>query len=151
FAWLIFSFGTAVNVIGTFWPSVLVGVNGVRPAQQLFTASILANYAMLTAGLMLHWGIWSLVFAQLVQGIVQRVGGKLCFAKLAGEPFRQNPTTPDQALLRILWPMAWRNGVLALGTFFIQSANTLICSTKLGLDATASYGLTLQVINLLMT
>lgn len=150
-AWFVFSFGTAINVIGMFWPSVLVGVNGVRSAQQLFTASILANYAVLIGGLMLRWGIWAMVAAQIVQGLVQRIGGKICFGRIAGNDFSHATASADPQLLRVLWPMAWRNGTLALGTFFIQSANTLICSSKLGLDVTASYGLTLQVINLTTT
>jgi O-antigen/teichoic acid export membrane protein len=148
-AWLVFSLGTAINIFTSLWPAVLVGVNGVRPAQQLFTAAVLANYLVLTAGLLLHCGIWSLVFAQIVQGLVQRLGGKLFFAKIAGDSYRSVSAVADRNLMGILWPMAWRNGVLALGTFFIQSANTLICSGKLGLDTTATYGLTLQVINLL--
>jgi O-antigen/teichoic acid export membrane protein len=61
------------------------------------------------------------------------------------------PIAANWGLIRTLWPMAWRNGALALGTFFIQSASTLICSRELGLEATASYGLTIQIVGLLMT
>ena len=149
-AWVVFSFGAALNVLGSLWPAVLSGINGVRQAQQLFTLSIVVNYLTLAIGLVFHCGIWSLVAGQVVLGLIQRQGGKLYFRNLAGEAFNESAVTVDRQIIGVLWPMAWRNGVLALGTFLIQSANTLICSAKLGLDSTASYGLTLQIINLLM-
>jgi O-antigen/teichoic acid export membrane protein len=51
---------------------------------------------------------------------------------------------------RNLWPMAWRQGVVMIGAFLIQRGNTLVCSAKLGLSETASYGLTLNIINVIL-
>jgi O-antigen/teichoic acid export membrane protein len=45
--------------------------------------------------------------------------------------------------------MVWRQGVVMLGAYLIQRGNTLICSARLGLDETASYGLTINLLSLI--
>jgi O-antigen/teichoic acid export membrane protein len=56
----------------------------------------------------------------------------------------------DWDLLRTLWPNCWRLGVVATGAFLILQANTLICSAYLGLAETAAYGLSLQLVSMMV-
>jgi O-antigen/teichoic acid export membrane protein len=143
-AWVVFSFGTAYNVYGSVWPAFLSGINGVRQAQQLFAASLIVNYVVLLSALLAGWGIWSMVAGQLIMGIVQRYGGKIVFFRLAGSEFV--PQETEFGLLKTLWPMASRFGVIGLAGFLLNSGVMIACSAELGLRATASYGLSMQAI-----
>lgn len=146
-AWIFFSVATALNTVGNLWPALLGGINGVRLAQQLYVVSLLVNYLTIILGLTFHLGIWALVLGQFFMGLVLRQGGKFCFFSLAKVDSRQVPKKPDLELFKTLWPMSWRGGLVVFANFSILKANTLICSAYLGLAETASYGLTLQVIN----
>ncbi|MBI3875962.1 MAG: hypothetical protein HY300_08395, partial [Verrucomicrobia bacterium] len=52
---------------------------------------------------------------------------------------------PDWNILRRLWPNAWKFGLLTVGGWLVANAGLLICSQRLGVRETASFGLTAQV------
>lgn len=51
-----------------------------------------------------------------------------------------------KSLLLKIWYNAKKTGLVSLGAFVITQGNTMICSAFIGLEATASYGLCLQLI-----
>lgn len=44
-----------------------------------------------------------------------------------------------------MWYNTYKLGIVTLGAYMVQQSNTIICSLFLGLEATASYGLSLQL------
>ena len=56
----------------------------------------------------------------------------------------------DKSLYKILFYNAWRLGIVSIGAYMILQLNTLISSYYLGLEVTASYGLTLQLFTILI-
>jgi O-antigen/teichoic acid export membrane protein len=54
-------------------------------------------------------------------------------------------------IVRRLWPNARKFGVMSLGAYLVGNANMFICSNFLGVATTASFGLTVQVGNFLMS
>jgi O-antigen/teichoic acid export membrane protein len=79
-------------------------------------------------------------------GLTERLTGRFLFHKYV--PIEKAPF--DAHMLRVLWPTAWRTGIVSVAAYMGLQANTLICSGFLGLKATASYGLTLQAMLLLV-
>ena len=51
-----------------------------------------------------------------------------------------------RSLLLKIWYNAKKTGLVSLGAFVITQGNTMICSAFIGLEATASYGICLQLI-----
>lgn len=145
-AWLFFAAGNSLNMASMFWLSLIIGINGVRVSEQVFSVSLLINYAIVAAGLWLGWGLWAMVIGQFVQGIVYRLGGKLGFLTLAGPGYREQNGQVSLALVKTLWPMSWRAALMGIGSSLILYSNTIVCSTFLGLAETASYGLTFQLV-----
>lgn len=145
-AWFFYVAGLTFNTAGALWPFLLQGINEVRLSQQIFTGALLLNYIFTLAGLFLGFDIWAMVFGHLLQAFVIRHFGKHFFWK----KMKLGYSGPEQKvaweLLKTLWPMAWRSGLISIGIFFTTQANTLICSAKLGLRDTASYGLSLQLV-----
>ncbi len=149
-AWIFFSLATSYNIYGTVWPALLTGINGVREAQQLNVLSLAVNALVTIVAIRLHLGLWALAGGQFLMGVVVRQGGRYYFHNLSGSEYRNCTKACDWKLLQLLWPMAWRGGLVSVGNYLILGANVLICSGYLGLAATASFGLSMQVVNLLM-
>lgn len=145
-AWLLFSVGTAVNMAAAIWSGVLLGINNVRASEQIFARALLFNYVIVGGGLWCGFGLWAMVAGQLAQGMAIRLGGKFKFTHLAGEGYRAERGQRSPELIKTLWPMSWRSAAMGLGSYLILFANTLVCSSFLGLAETGSYGLTFQLV-----
>lgn len=144
-AWAVFAFGCAFNTMGSLWPNLLTGINGVREAQKVFLIALLANYVLSIGGLLAGWGLWGPVSGQVVMGLLNRLLGRAVFLRLAGPELKYAGRKPDMGLLATLWPNSWRVGGVAVGIYLTTLANTLLASAFLSLTETASFGLTLQV------
>lgn len=149
-AYLFYCVGNFINITGSLWPSLLVGINEVRYSEQLIVFGLFIYYIMSAAGLLLGFGLWSLVTANFAMYFsVRWLGHKRVLRLVRREKSSNGKFQFD--LLKTLWPNAWRLAGTSLGAYLIINANTLVCTSLLGLDVTASYGLTLQIVILLVT
>jgi O-antigen/teichoic acid export membrane protein len=149
-AWFFFCLGCALNTTGSLWPSLLIGINGVREVQYLGILQLAINFTVVPVLLFFHFGLWAVAISQFLMGLAARSGGRWYFYKMAGAGLKTDGLSWDKELLLTLWPMAWRSGIVSVGTFLTLNANTLVCNAYLGLAETASYGLTMQVIGFLV-
>src|SRR5260221_3271184 len=99
---------------------------------------------------MAGFGLWALVVAVLVMGAVARWLGRRVFVERAVLPDGIPPANFHRDIFAAIWPNAWRMGLVSLGTFMIIQANTLVCSAFLDLKTTASYGISFQLVMLLV-
>ncbi len=148
FAYAVFSCGVILNAMGDLWPALLAGINAVRESEKLLFGSILINYSIVAIGILSGLGLWALVLGTLCSGLFLRISGRYTLLRILGARFDRTQRA-TLALVKTLWPMAWRTGTVTVGTFLVLSANTLICSAFLSLETTASYGLTLNLINII--
>ena len=145
-AFLAYAFGVSLGFANSLWPSLLAGINAVKEAQQITAACLLAYFCLAVAGLLAGLGMWALVIGTIVAGFAERLIGRTVFYRLVPLPSGKF----DVSVLRVLWPNAWRTAAVGLGAFMVFQANTLICSAFLDLRTTASYGLSLQAVTLLV-
>ena len=145
-AWAVFALGCAFNTIGSLWPNLLTGINGVRQAQKVFLISLVVNFIFSIGGLLAGWGLWGPVSGQVIMGLLNRWLGRAAFLRQAGGGLHYAGQPADFGLLRILWPNAWRVGAVTLGIYLTTYAITLMASVFLDLAETASFGLTLQMV-----
>ena len=145
-AFLAYAIGVSLGLANSVWPSLLAGINAVKEAQQITAACLLAYFCLAVAGLLAGFGVWALVSATIVAAFAERLLGQAVFYRLV--PLRSGKF--DLSMLRTLWPNAWRTAAVGLGAFMVFQANTLICSAFLDLRTTASYGLSLQAVSLLV-
>lgn len=144
-AWAVFAFGCALNTIGSLWPNLLTGINGVRQAQKVFLVALVANYVFSIGGLLLGLGLWGPVSGQVVMGLLNRLLGRAAFLRLAGKELVYTGRKIDFTLLRTLWPNSWRVGAVTIGIYLVIFTNTLMASVFLDLSQTASFGLSMQM------
>jgi O-antigen/teichoic acid export membrane protein len=145
-AFLAYAISVSLGFANSLWASLLAGINAVKEAQQITAVCLLAYFCLAAAGLLAGLGVWALVIGTIVAGFTERLIGRTFFYRLV--PLRSGKF--DFSVLRVLWPNAWRTAAVGFGAFMIFQANTLICSAFLDLRTTASYGLSLQAVTLLV-
>jgi O-antigen/teichoic acid export membrane protein len=148
-AWFVYAGGCCLNFMIGRWPALLTGIGAVRAAQVAGVVSQLAYYAVAVGGLLAGLGVWALVAAFVVMGFVARHQGRKFFNTLAALPGGLPGARFHRELFRVIWPNAWRTGLVSIGSFLTVQANTLVCSAYLSLATTAVYGLSFQLVNIL--
>lgn len=144
-AWLLFLPAVLVNTTSGMWHPLLSGINQVRLNQQILVWSLIANYAVTLLGLLLGAGLFAPVAGYFIMGVLSRMVAQVKFSQLSQASAYAKSARGSRELLNTLWPTAWRTGIVALGIYATLSVNTLICTAYLGLKATASYGLSMQL------
>jgi O-antigen/teichoic acid export membrane protein len=144
-AWLLFLPAIFVNVASGMWHPLLSGINQVRLNQQILVWSLITNYVITFVGLLIGLGLFAPVAGYLAMGFLSRAAAQAKFNQLSqGHAHRQSARW-SRELLGTLWPTAWRTGIVMLGIYATLHASTLICTAYLGLKATASFGLSMQL------
>lgn len=145
-AFLAYAVSVAFGFANSLWPSLLAGLNAVRRAQQIVCVCSIVYLLLGLAGLLAGWKIWALILASFGAALAEWFLGRAFLSQIID--LRAGRSSYN--LLRVLWPNAWRTGAVGLGAYLILQANTLICSAFLDLKTTASYGLSLQAVTLLV-
>jgi O-antigen/teichoic acid export membrane protein len=145
YAWLLFLLAILVNIAGAVWHPLLIGINRVRLAQQILVWGLVANYSITCVGLLAGAGLFAPVAGYLAMGLVSRTMSRIAFNRLTRSETHSTTGRWSGEILRALWPTAWRTGIVTLGIYATLNASTLICSVYLGLKATASFGLSMQL------
>ncbi len=145
-AWLLFLAGIFVNITSGMWHPLLSGINQVRLNQQVFVCGLIVNYLTIMIGLLLGAGLLAPVAGFFLMGAVSRSGARWKFNHFTRSKEFAPASRWSSKLLRGLWPTAWRTGIVTLGIYATLNLGTLICSAFLGLKATASYGLSMQLV-----
>ena len=135
------------EVYAGWWGTYLAALNRVVTAARLNCLAhglkLLLAAALLVAGL----GLLAVPLAGLVATCVQRLlARRACLQVLSAWPMPKRPAD-GRALLRVLWPNSWRQGVIGVGSYLGATVTALICLEVFGLAANAQFGLSLQLLS----
>jgi O-antigen/teichoic acid export membrane protein len=152
-AWI--SWGGFILAVGfslstNHWMLACQGINRVRELQQAYLVSGVAYVIGAALLLVSGFGLMAMVIATGIRAVIVR---ELCRrAYLRAMPERADKRAVDVAgITSRIWPNARKFGIISLGAFLTAQANVLICSQLLGNEITASYAVTSQVGNFLVT
>lgn len=148
-AWYVFLAATTYSAYARWSPTVLGGMDGMREMARFTLWGGLVGLLAMGLALLAGGGLLSLVIGQCLQPLLtawlsqRAIRQKTCWNKI--------PQGASLAVLKMLWPNMWRMGAVTVGGYLINNINTLYCSRFFGLEATASYGLSLQIVTLLQS
>lgn len=153
-AWGIFCLGIFFNLFYSYWTPLLRGIGAIKHGQYASIVARTLQIVLTIVGLLLSFNLIAVAFAYLVSGFVLRQISKFYFLKNVNkEKLFSNKNNENKLMFNetftIIWHNAWRLGLVSLGTFLITQSNTLLCSSYLGLEMTASYGITLQLFSII--
>jgi len=151
-AWIFFSIAVFLNIFYNYWIATLRGVGAIKESQITVIISKIIQIIVSLIGLLLGGGILALAVAYLLSGFVLRIISKqfLFKYKNIGERKKEQNVKITIQELKIIISKVWYNakktGTVSISAFVITQSTTMICAAFIGLEATASYGLCLQLI-----
>ena len=150
-AWVIYSVGVGLNMMYCYYTSFLLGVGAIAENNKAAIITKLVQIVVSVILLYIGYGILGVSIAYLLSGITLRLSSKLYFDNY--EHIRDNLKKVKsktsflevKKMFNIIWYNASKDGLVTLANYLNSQANTLICSSVLGLATTGSYGLSIQL------
>jgi O-antigen/teichoic acid export membrane protein len=149
-AWFIFSVSSVIGFYFSYFNGLLQGRGQQTEVNKVLAQSKLLLILIAIPLILCGFGLLSLSISTLISVIYNRyLMYKVFYAQEREETsfLLNGGNTEDLSKLLIL--SSWRLGIAHLGTFLIFKVNLFIASSFFGLKVAASYGLSLQLINLI--
>ncbi len=150
-AWIIYSLGVALNMRYCYYTSFLLGVGAVAENNKAAIITKLVQIVVAIILLYAGYGVLGVSIAYLLSGIALRLSSKLYFDNYEkikvhlSEIKTKTSWAEVKNTFKIIWHNASKDGLVTLANYLNTQANTLICSSVLGLATTGSYGLSVQL------
>ena len=150
-SWGVMSLTIAVGLYFSWVNPILIGAGRV---QQDITTQVIGRggYALVGAGMLLSGGgLLGLACAQLAGAVLARWAATRFLRPVAANlPAVRQSGKELRGLIRLIAPNASRYGLAGLAGFIITRSNLFAISTFIGLEASASFAVSLQLISILM-
>ena len=149
-AWIIFCCINAYNIYTLFYDSLLMGYGLVMKSKQLTIISQVA-YLCITATLIINgFGLISIVSGQAVAVVIKRVlSYRFFFTPELKKELQTVNTENFYEIVKVITPNSIKLGLTSLGGFLALQSSVIIGSMYISLDQLASYGITVQVVNVI--
>ena len=150
-AWIIYSIGVSVNLLYCYYTSFLRGIGAIAENNKAAVITKLVQIVVTIILLMMGMGILGVSIAYLVSGIVLGISSKIYFGRYDNIKEQMKRVTGHSSfaeikkMFEIIWYNASKDGLVTVARYLNTQANTLICSSVLGLATTGSYGLSVQL------
>lgn len=150
-SWIIYGFGVVLNLYYSYFTSFLRGVGAI--AENNIAGVISKAVQIILSCLLLYngFGLLGASVAYLFSGIALRLYSMRAFYKynFIGDSLKEITITVKIKecwdTFVVIWYNASKEGLITLSNFLSSQANTLICSSVLGLATTGSYGISVQL------
>lgn len=147
-AWIMFSAGYVLTFYFGYFNALLQGRGDVTQASKVVVASRASLIIFGCVSTVMGFGLLGLGVSSMLSAIVGRMAAMWFFASdpMSKAASQVGPETGLPGLLGTLWHNASRMGAVQVGAFLIQRGNVLFASSFLGLEAAATYGMTVTVL-----
>lgn len=145
-SWIIFSFGVCLAIYFQWIGPLLIGTNRVS-TNYVFLIVARGGFACLGIIVLLCGGRLTALAVALVAA---DLAGRLCVYPALRPTLSRLRTLPARAgalseVFARVWPNASRQGIVGVASFLILRYSSFVIVTFFGLNAMASYGVTLQL------
>jgi len=148
-AWILFASGVSLNLFSGFTNSFILGYGEIALANQslVFTRALFVVIAVFICSL--GMGIIALGLAQLISALAYQLLLRQRLISLLPHSIYENKksSSPNRAR-KILWHNSRKMGFVQIGAFLVQKATILIAASTLGVGDSASYSLSMTVVNI---
>ena len=150
-AWVIYSMGVAVNLLYCYYTSFMRGIGAIAENNKAAVITKLAQIIVTIVLLSMGTGILGVSIAYLASGIILGLCSKFYFERYESIKNKLKSVNSRSSLAEIknmfgiIWYNASKDGLVTVANYLNTQANTLICSSVLGLATTGAYGLSVQL------
>lgn len=161
-AWGIYALAVFFNIYYNYCANALRGIGLIGRSQKILVVARVSQIALSYVGIMAGYGLIALSVAYLVSGFIIRFFSKFYLNKeirkidtqingsVAEHVCIKDRMSSALEIFKDIWYNAKRSGIIALCSYATNQSLTLICSAYLGVEETASYGLSLHVVSAIM-
>jgi O-antigen/teichoic acid export membrane protein len=147
-AWMVTLIAALFDIYSNWWVIYLRSMNEVLTATRIAMLSIAVRLIIAAVLLLSGGGLLSLPIGSFFGSLLQRRLARVrCLKMFQGHPMPDKMNTKEN--LRVLWPSVWRLGLAFISGYLTVNANMAICVHILGLAASAQYGLSAQLLNVI--
>ena len=149
-SWILFIVVNTYNLYTLYYETLLLGKGLIKASKQLIILGQ-GTYLIVASVLILcGFDLLSIIIGQFCSVVLVRIlSYRLFFTKQMLAHLKQAAANNSAAILKTIMPNAIKMGLTSLGGFFVQRSTVLIGSIFLSLEQIGSYGVSLQVINVI--
>lgn len=156
-AWGIFVIALFLNLFLGYYSTFLQGIGDIHDVNKCTIISkciqIALTIVFLISGLQLiAYSIGFLICGITFRGAAKHYFNKYCNIKCG---LKESTVIVNKKVifntLKIIWPNAWRDGLVSLANYLLNQASTVIVSLYLPLTETGVYSLTVQLVTAIVT
>lgn len=150
-SWLLYAVAVTLSLYFNYLPAILRGIGGIKESNIANVFSRLVYVAIVLFGVLSGLGLVALSLALIASVVCLQYLSNRFFFRIVGKDFKNtesdNKYKPND-VFKVVWYNAKKLGIVSIATFLITKVSVLLCSSFLGLEVTASYGLSLQLYDL---
>jgi O-antigen/teichoic acid export membrane protein len=149
-SWILFIIVNTYNLYTLYYETLLLGKGLIKQSKQFIILGQ-AIYLFITSIFIIYgFDLLSIVIGQFCSVILVRIlSYRLFFTKQMLNHLKETVSSNSQEILKTIMPNAIKMGLTSLGGFLVQRSTVLIGSFFLSLEQIGSYGISLQVINVI--
>jgi O-antigen/teichoic acid export membrane protein len=149
-AWIIYCLGCFINLAYSFYNSIFRGIGKFVSLNKAIVFSRSTQFIFSFVLLLLDFGILAVTIGYTVNTLVFRLYLAYIYKKqnIFGTTIDSDTIKFSERiqLLKIIWHNAARDGLVTISSYLVLQSNTILCSLYFGLEKTASYALSVQII-----
>ncbi|MDD3406046.1 MAG: O-unit flippase-like protein [Paludibacteraceae bacterium] len=149
-AWVLFCFVNTYNIYTLYYDALLMGKGLVKTSKQI---TIISQVTYLLISIILVYyglGLIAIVLGQAFSLIIRRIlSYRSFFTPILNQYLNGIDTGSFKEIVKTILPNSAKLGLTSIGAFLVLQSATIIGSLFLSLEDVASYGITLQVVNVI--
>lgn len=150
YSWVVFSIGAFLNVLYSYYSSLLIGIGLIAENNKAGAFSKICQIIICVILLLFGYGLLGVCIAYLASGVTYRLLSRFYFyntndVRILLEYKVTNRFSKIIKVFKTISHNAFKDGLVTLSNYLSTQANTLICSSVLGLSTTGAYGLAVQL------
>lgn len=149
-AWIFFCLINTYNIYTLYYDSLILGFGLVMKSKQFIIVGQLA-YLFVSVVLIINgFGLISIVAGQAISVIIRRLlSNRFFFTPDLKIKLEQIKTDKFRDIVKVITPNSIKVGLTHLGAFLVLQSSVIIGSLYISLEKLASYGITVQVVNVI--
>ena len=149
-SWILFCFVSTYNIYTLYYDSLIMGRGLVKRDKQIIILSQILYLLVSVVLLLLKFDLISIVVAQAVAVLCKRIlSYKIFFTPALKSKLSGIKSENFKDVIKVILPNSIKLGVTSLGGILVLQASVIIGSFYVSLESLASYGITLQAVNLI--
>ena len=150
-AWAIFCIVNTYSIYTLYYDSLIIGSGKVMKDKQIIIVGQLCYLFIAFIAISFGMGLLAIVLAQFISVLIRRfLSYRVFFTSDVKLVLEQSKSNSYIEIIKVLFSNSAKLGLTSIGAFLVLQSSVIVGSLYLSLSDIASYGITMQVINVII-